>query len=206
MILNEQNSEIALAKTDRNATQRCGFSLMELIFAMAILLIVAALSIPTIQRSFSRQALVKGAGLLRASMGKARVKAIKSGEIHAVYYMPGESWHGVAPFSNAEQQMSIASRRAKKSRTRTSAENFAKDLLPRGVIFAQGDAIVDARAAQAVADEGPGGLGNVKMILFYPDGTSQDAQVIIENDKQELMQVNLRGLTGTATSTKIKER
>ena len=173
---------------------------------MAILLVVASLSIPTVQRTFSRQALSKGAGLLRASMGRARVKAIKSGEVFAVYYMPGAAWHGVAPFTNVQEQMQIAMRRAQQSQNRSGFEDFADDLLPRGVVFVQGDAIVDARAAQTVEDNGQRAAGNVKMILFYPDGTSQDAQVIIENDKQERMQIDLRGLTGTATSTKVKGR
>ena len=170
---------------------------------MAILLAVSALAVPTIQRAFSRQALTKGAGMLRATLGKARVRSLKTGEIHAVYYIPGESWHGVAPFANVQEQMSIANQRAEDARNRSPFEDFAEDLLPRGVVFIEGQAAEDARAAQAVEDNGQSATGNVRMILFYPDGTSQDAQIIIENDKGAQMQVDLRGLTGTATSSHV---
>jgi len=206
MISNVQISNLILNRKNRNGQIRCGFSLLELMFVLAILLVVASLSVPTIQRTFSRHALNKGAGLLRASMGQARIKAIKTGEVFALYYVPGEAWHGIAPFANAQEQMSIATRRARDSQNRSGIEDFSDDLLPRGVIFSQGEAIIDARAAQAVEDAGQGAMGNVKMILFYPDGTSQDAQVILENDKREQMQVTLRGLTGTSTTTKLKER
>ena len=131
------------------------------------------------------------------------LKAIKTGEIHAVYYLPGFSWMGVAPFANATEQVSIAARRAQESEQRNPGQEFSDDLLPRGVVFASGEAVQDARAAQAVADIAATS-SNVKLVLFYPDGTSQDARIYLENDKGDLRQIELRGLTGTASSSKVE--
>ena len=183
--------------------RRTGFSLLELILVMAILLVAATFALPTVQRSFSRQAVDKGAGLLRASMGRARIMAIRTGEIHAVYYLPGFGWHDVAPFANAAEQIERATRRARQSQTRAVGQEFAEDLLPRGVLFMAGEAAVDARSAQAVADQGAS-VSNVKMVLFYPDGTSQDARIFLRSDQGDQRVVFLRGLTGTATVSKVE--
>ena len=199
----EQNYLVTQKKFNRNVKQRCGFSLLELILVLAVLLAVASLAVPVVQRTFSRQSIEKASGLVRASMGKARVKAIKTGQIHAVYYLPGFSWHGVAPFANATEQISVAVRRAKESEDRNPGHQFSDDLLPRGVVFAAGQAVEDARAAQAVADVGASS-SSVKLVLFYPDGTSQDARIYLENDKGDLRRIELRGLTGTATSSKVE--
>jgi hypothetical protein len=137
-------------------------------------------------------------------MGRARVKAIKTGEIYAVYYLPNFSWMGVAPFANATEQVGIAARAAQDANQRIPGQDFSENLLPRGVVFAAGEAVQDARAAQAVADIGASS-SNVKIILFYPDGTSQDARLYLQNDKGELRQIELRGLTGTATSSKVEK-
>lgn len=175
---------------------------MELILVMVILVFVASLAVPSVVRSFSGHALEKGAGLVKTSMGRARVKAIKSGEIYAVYYVPGFGWHGIAPFKNANEQMSIALRSAKESEDRSNVEQFADDLLPRGVVFGDSEAAEDARAAQAVVDENAAS-SQVKAILFYPDGTSQDAVIYLRNQQDVMRAIELRGLTGTATTARV---
>jgi hypothetical protein len=35
-------------------------------------------------------------------------------------------------------------------------------------------------------------------IYFYPDGTSSSAQLVLWNDRQQLIRVHLRGITGTS--------
>ena len=60
----------------------------------------------------------------------------------------------------------------------------------------------DARAAAAMvsANFQP---GDMRPLLFYPDGTSQTAKVILQNQENDAVQVTLRGLTGTTTVKKI---
>ena len=50
---------------------RAAFTLMELVLVVAIVIVVAALATPSIQRTFSRQALQKGADRVRVAMGQA---------------------------------------------------------------------------------------------------------------------------------------
>ncbi len=183
---------------------RCGFSLMELILVLAVLLAFASLTMPVVNATFSRQALIKGADLCRASMGQARVKAIKTGKIHAVFYAPGTSYLSVAPFDNYQAEASRAQQRIRQLDSRQTMVDFDDDILPRGVKFAAGEVEVTSRAAEALST-GNGG-GSLRPILFYPDGTSQNAEIVLQNEQGNMIQVILRGLTGTSTTSKIQDR
>ena len=76
-----------------------GFTLLELIIVLAVMIAVAAMSLPMLQRSFSGQKLDKGGDLVRAHMGRARVKAIRNGEIYAFYYQVEGPAFRVGPFN-----------------------------------------------------------------------------------------------------------
>ncbi len=179
---------------------KSGFTLLELIIVLAVMIAIAAMSLPMLQRSFSGQKLDKGADLVRAHMGRARVNAIRNGEIHAFYYqIEGPAFH-VGPF-NAETIDSLKDV-ALEEENRTSNFDFGDNLLPREVRFSMALANTDARAAAAImsANYQP---GDMRPILFYPDGTSQTAKLILQNKENDAVQVTLRGLTGTTTLKKI---
>jgi Tfp pilus assembly protein FimT len=180
--------------------ERTAMTLLELMLVVTIMVVVAALSIPAIQRTFARQALDKGADRVRDAMGQARIKAIRNGEEYAVYILPGGSYVGVAPLSQFQEQACRASQRNQNA-NQVLNSNLEDDLLPRGVIFVGSDIGQDSRSASVSADPGAGN-GGVMPILFYPDGTSQDAVVIVENEKRNRLEVQLRGLTGTAKKVK----
>ena len=182
-------------KGDRNG----GMTLIELLLVAAIMVVDAAMAIPSIQRTFSRQALQKGADRLRVAMGQARVKAIKYGEEYAVFLMPGGSYFNVAPFRSFQEQNALASQRNQIAE-QGATSNYEEDLLPRGVKFIGGEVGTDARAAEVMSSLESG--GSLRTILFYPDGTSQDARITIQNEKQNTIEVQLRGLTGIAKTVR----
>ena len=181
---------------------RVAFTLLELVLVISIVIVVAALASPSIHRTFSRQALQKGADRVRVSMGQARVRAIRTGEEHALFYSPRGSWFHVAPFSAFAQQKQLASRRQNKLAEGNSS-NFEDDLLPRGVRFYSGRTEVNSRAAALLAD-GADSDQAIAMILFYPGGTSQDAKLLLENENHLFVQLELRGLTGLARTVRVE--
>lgn len=182
--------------------RRKAFTLLELMLVISILVVMAALATPSIQRTFSRQALQKGADRVRVSMGQARVRAIRTGEEHALFYSPRGSWFNVAPFSAFAEQKRLAGRRLQQVSEGT-VSNFEEDLLPRGIRFFSGQTLVDSRSAAVLAD-GADSDEAVAMILFYPDGTSQDARLLFENEEHLLVQLELRGLTGLARTVRVE--
>ncbi len=181
---------------------RRGFTLMELLLVIAILFVVGTLAMPAAIQTFARQTLDKGADKLRVAMGQARVRAIRDGDIYAVFILEGGAWYRVAPFSQAQAISNFAAQRQQVATNRLQSE-LEDDLLPRGISFAGNVVAVDDRAAEALS---AGGTDNtVRPILFYPDGTSQDARIILQNEKGGFIEVQLRGLTGLSSSIRLLE-
>ena len=106
----------------------------------------------------------------------------------------------VAPFS--ADQLKRLENVPLDDRERSSNMDFRDHRLPRGIQFALAQTPNDARSAQAMA-EIQFRPGQMRPILFYPDGTSQDAKLILQNAEGDAVQINLRGLTGTTTVSKI---
>lgn len=173
---------------------RRGFTLLELILVIGILVAISAIALPTVTRSFSSQSLLKAADRVRVSMGQARVRAIQTGQIHAVGYVPGRSWIDIASLEQLPTIANRAGRRLQEQR-RGITSNYDDDLLPGRVIFVAGQTVVDARAADVV----PTDTSQLRTVLFYPDGTSQDARLTLQNEDGRLIDVALRGLTGIAS-------
>lgn len=179
---------------------RCaGMTLMELLLVVAIMVVVAAVAAPTVQQTLANQSLKKSADRVRVAMGQARVKAIKNGEEYAVFISPGGSYFSVAPFRTFDQQGALAGQRERElAEGRTTS--FEDDLLPMGILFVAAQSAMDARGADILSTSGS--KGALEPIFFYPDGTSQDAIITLQNQKQATIEVHLRGLTGIAKTVR----
>ncbi len=188
--------------TKLTINRESGFTLIELILVMAIIVLVGALAGPSIVQTFSRQTLEKGADRVRIAMGQARVNAIRTGDVYAVFVLEGGAWFQVAPFSQAQAMSTAASQRQMLAARREQSE-YEEDLLPPGITFYRGTIAVDNRAA-VVLDTG-NAEGRLRPILFYPDGTSQDARLTIQNDKGNFVEIRLRGLTGISSLVRLDQ-
>jgi prepilin-type N-terminal cleavage/methylation domain-containing protein len=183
---------------------RGGFTLLELMLVMAVIVTVLSLSIPAINRTFTRQALDKSGDRVRAAMGDARVQAIKEGNVYAVYIEKDGRWFDVAPFSSAKQQIE-KSRNVAGDSSQRSDSDYLDNMLPNGIKFLGGETALNSRALSAAS--GMQTLdNNLLQILFYPDGTSQDARLALQNEHGSVVEVQLRGLTGIANVVRLKEK
>ncbi len=201
-MLNMHRARPTFSKRRRSVAARHAFTLLEIMLVVGILIAVAAIAMPSVTRSFSNQSLLKAADRVRVSMGQARIQAIRTGQIHAVGYVPRSSWIDVA---SLDQISTIASKVGRRLRERQQGitSNYDDDLLPGRVIFVGGQTVDDARSTDAISEAA--NIGQLKTILFYPDGTSQDAQLTLQNDAGQLINVNLRGLTGSASVAQRSE-
>jgi Tfp pilus assembly protein FimT len=172
--------------------------MVELVLVMVIIVVIASLAVPAIQNTVNNQAISKAADRVRVAMGQARVRAIRSGKVHALYYSQGGQWFEVAPLENYAQ---FAGQFNNSNQTTTLDRDFSENFLPRDVRFVAGQASMDNRSESAKQNS-DGGAG-MNAILFYPDGTSQDARLILQNARGALISVELRGLTGIAKSVRM---
>ena len=188
----------------RSTQNRTALTLMELLIVVAILSLVAAMAVPLVQRSFESQRVNKAAVLVRAAMNKARVKAMRSGEVYGFYYFPDSRQYRVAPF-NSDTFESLKSRRRDEVVV-DSGENFdfGDDRLPQGIVFMDGEVLKDARSEDAIEDSSVS-TRDVTPILFYPDGSSQSAKVLVRSE-DEYTEIHLRGMTGTSRIVPIDDQ
>lgn len=180
---------------------RSAFTLIELILVVGVIVMIASLAVPLATRTLGRQTLRQGADKIRVAMGKARVEAIKTGNIHALFFFPEGNWFNVARFSQIDQQSGIAARDQALIRNRIHT-GYEDNLLPKGIRFVGALTENDSRATQAL-DEVSISQDALRPVLFYPDGTSQEATVYLRDDRQNRIAVVLRGLTGTTRTVKV---
>lgn len=180
-----------------------GFTLIELILVIGILVMIVSLAMPMVTRTMGRQSLQTGGDRVRIAMGQARVEAIRSGEIQALFYQPGSNWFNVAKFSSFANQATLAANEQQRL-INEGYSPYEDRVLPKGVRFVDGIATQDARSFDTMGEESAGGA--IRPILFYPDGTAQDARLLLQDTKGDAVEVALRGLSGMAKMMKRQAR
>ncbi len=175
---------------------RRGFSMVELILVLAIAVIIASMAVAHFSRAYSSQYLKKGADRVRAEFNKARVRAMRTGDVHAFYYVPGSNQFAMGRYASRDQVV------LDDPSVNRGQYQFFDQLLPAGVYFGGADVAVDSQA-QLTQEQFSGDSGDMKPILFYGDGTAQNAKLTLTHEGGASIQVNLRGLTGLASTSKI---
>lgn len=198
-------------KSRKATTARSGLTLLELLLVLGIIVMLSAMVLPAFDRIFASQRLDKSADIVRAEMGRARVQAIRTGKVFAFVYNEGQSQLAVRQFDQLAQAGSIphferagGAAQGGMADGRAGNMDYSNEELPRGVRFVTGQAIDDIRSQYEAASAG-GSNGKLKPILFYPDGSSQDAQVILANERGDVTRVILRGLTGSARVVRVTQ-
>jgi prepilin-type N-terminal cleavage/methylation domain-containing protein len=185
-----------------------GLTLLELLLVLALIVIVFALAIPSLTSALGSQRLKKAADLVRSSLSRARVEAMRSGQIQAFRFQVGGNryatvtWHAEG-YVTTDEDAEFAEGPTAPSGLAFDRQNT--DELPEGVTFLVEAQVIDARAvAFAEEDSATAGLtGDLDTtwstpILFYPDGTASDARVFLASDRGWAVPIDLRGLTGIA--------
>jgi prepilin-type N-terminal cleavage/methylation domain-containing protein len=171
---------------------RRGFTLLEVLLVMAVIVMLAAMAYPSIEAMYSDVRLKAAADQVRAAWADARTKAIEEGRPYRFAVQPdgqfriapdaADFWTGgggtPAP-TDADTQPLVV-----------------EDTLPKGVNFADGG--VNGGATDPTAgDSGPWQA----VVRFLPDGTaSQDVEIVFQAEGGgRPVSLRLRGLTGSVT-------
>ncbi len=187
---------------------------MEMLLVLAIMVAVAAMVLPALRGSMEDQQLRKAADLIRADWATLRVTAMKTGRIQLFRYDVGantytlETWQG--DVDDAEQ----ASATAAPEPTMTAGQNsdstnglasVGLGTLPSNITFNRGEVVSDARSAQvdgAASNPSASSSGSSQRIVFYPDGTTTDASLVLTNERF-FVELRLRGLTGQSQASDL---
>ncbi len=189
---------------------RRGYTLMEIVLVLALLVAITALAMPAIRGLMAGQRLENAADIVRAEWGKARARAIKTGRIYVFRFAVNDGSYMVQPWF-AEDDYLETSATAQPLAGRRPAQGAAAmtggstKWLPEGVLFVSSQTLQDTRSGEVEQGLGANGSSNTvaRPVLFYPDGTTSTAQLILADERQNYIEISLRGLTGVATVREI---
>ena len=196
---------------------RRGYSLIELLLVLAVLVLVAAMATPAVLTVLEGQKLRKAGDQMRTEWARSRNMAMKNGRLYMFRYKLGLDEYEIRPWYAAddalESSSSVSPLDAAGPQPGTAAAlppGAAQPLgtgsvftpykkLPEGILFAFGEAQVDNRAASVDTEIAAQGVDGWSLpILFYPDGSSSTARLTLVNKRQQYVSLDLRGLTGLA--------
>ncbi|MDD4266787.1 MAG: prepilin-type N-terminal cleavage/methylation domain-containing protein [Pirellulales bacterium] len=177
-------------------SDRRAITLLEVLLVLALLVILSAMTWPALDRPMANQRLRKAADQVRTAWTRARVEAMTTGQTFAFRCTIGENRFEIAAQAGPEAvDVPPADQAAPAAASR-------RHTLPEDVRFAGGQTLFDGRAAifaQREGDAVPADGQLSEPILFYPDGTTSTATLILENRHQRQIEISLRGLTGVMT-------
>ena len=187
--------------------RRDGYTLLELLLVLAIIAVLAAISAPALKGVMQRAQLTSAADTVRIELARAHVKAMKTGRIQVFYFEPSGRKYRVQPWIAGDDELEraggeqgLAFSPPGELAMSPETDMGEEKELPEGTTFAAGEAAEESRgvaATEAVAAEGGGSQWSLP-ILFYPDGSSSDAFVVVADEFERGMRIDLSGLTGTA--------
>ena len=174
-------------------TPRHGFTLLEVLLVLAIIVMLTAMAYPSIEAMYADARLTAAADQIRARWADARTKAIEEGRPYR-FAVQQDGRFRIAP--DAADFWNGGGGDAANSDTNDpdTPPLVVEEALPKGVNFADGGI--------TGSDNSGGGDGGPwqTVVTFQPDGTaSQDVEVIFQADGTRPLQLKLRALTGSVT-------
>lgn len=184
-----------------------GVTLVELLIALAIIVLIASLAIPAVDRAWDRYRVKLAGDQLRAAFGHAHYEAMRTGQIQVARLELGGSKYYLQPWMAGDEVINVSAEEAYEQTTpQYQAETVPEKKLPEDVIFESAQARFDTRAMEVEEEAGMQQTALTQWsqpLLFYPDGTSSQAKVTLANERGEAIQVTLRKLTGLASVGEI---
>ena len=192
-----------------------GVTLMEVLLVTVLLVVIAALAVPNLRSSFSGTRLRKGADVVRGEWARARVQAIKSGQVHVFRHLLGSDGFITTPQFSLDDVLESDQRYLTQSFDGSTVGVGGLGItnevsrLPEQVVFMGADVAMDQRSESQMLNYETGsnqGFGTAQTgaaewgmpIFFFPDGTASSARVVLRNEQNQAISIEMRGMTGIA--------
>jgi prepilin-type N-terminal cleavage/methylation domain-containing protein len=191
------------------ATRR-GFSLFEMLLVLAILAVAAAVVWPSLAGLYADSQLRNGADQVRTGLLQARLRAIEGGVVHHFRYALGDRFYQITTSDGSRAQDS----------TQNGREEQTVFALSTGLRFFADSSDVTAsrsRAAPAMSDgatvaDAPVAGGESALpganwsgpIVFRPDGTADDASLVVASEDGSYVSLSVRSITGVVDVSTVQ--
>lgn len=159
---------------------RRGFTILETMLVLALILVIAAIAIPSIDAMYSDVKLTAAADMVRGNWAEARARAAEDGIAYRFAVVPQTGKFRVSP----DADNSLADDSGDPPLT-------VEDTLPGEVTFSD------------ASDSGGSSDGEYQsVVVFLPDGTAQEnVEVGFRGRGSRTLVLKLRGLTGAVSTT-----
>ncbi len=202
-------------------------TLVELLLVLVLLAIASSLAVPSILNSFSSTRLRRAGDQVLARWAEARTTAIESGTVYQFRFGVDTSAFRVEPWSSVpadnagDQTMNRIVTRENEGDSAAPSQGMVlpsdadaledaaavQGQLNDGITFQQGQAVAEeplSGQVQATTLTGEGDWSTP--ILFFPDGTSSQATVVLSNGRDHYIRLTLRALVGVGRSSGVLTR
>jgi prepilin-type N-terminal cleavage/methylation domain-containing protein len=195
---------------------KSGFTLLELMLVLAIIALIGAILVPTIDDVLERQKLRSSATKLRVRWDEARLEAMRTGQAQVFTCTLESQSFSVKPLLLASDEVNTADGATVMSggglveradagmMTAPDASESAAEELDDEISFhaciVAGDARAMATAQQA--QQNMAGVNDLSVttvaqrVIFYPDGSTSTAEVQVKNKRGDIRAIQMRGITG----------
>ncbi len=180
-----------------NTAFRGGFTQLELLLVLAVMLAVAGLVVTGAQQFSSQHRLEQAAAEVELLLAQARLDAVESGSAVLFCYQPGGRGYGLVPLLPPEEGAAAAGTQAATLPQGLSFQAFQQQ---EQSSFQLSNWHQQQLAAAAEDASAPWSV----LALFLPDGTCQDATLEVADQQGQMIRLHLRGLTGTVTQESLQ--
>ena len=185
---------------------RQAFTLFEVLVVMAIMVIVAALSVPTLDSMYAGFKITAAEDTVRSAWATARAQAINDGIAYRFCVVAGKGNFRIAP--DTDDFWTGNDGAATAPTDTTNPPLIVQDVLTKGVRFLTGKpepGVVDPGGDTIIPGGGVDPSTWTSPIVFLPDGTARDdAELTLSTRGATPRVLHLRGLTGIVTSRILK--
>lgn len=194
-----------------------GFTLLELLLVMSIMAVLASIAVPQVAWLLGDRRIVRGAKLIREELILARVDAMRQGRILMIDGMLESNSLRIKPYFSMADSVNALDQTGSQSALLSGAdqgqfvpviedESETRQIeLPEDVVVKSVTVVSAARAMEInQASINNQAEGYSQPILFYPDGTTSTAAIVVAHPLYGQMTVKLRGITGDVTLSDVE--
>lgn len=206
--------------------RRGAMTLVELLLVLVLLVIVGSLAAPLFEGSFSSIRLRRGTDQVLAAWSDARTHAIEAGRVYQFRFKPEGNSYRVDPWTGgletdpALQAQTTLGSNLSESESITTTGSGASDeeqelldwkleeTLPEQITFNSAERLTEDEAGQRQVMQLNQGVASEwsAPILFFPDGRTSSASLLLKNNNDVYCRATLRSLTGVGRASEILAR